>query len=159
MEIHRGEIVTEQRVGSVVVLRKGEMMTEQQVAFARKVEGYMAVKDFLDGNIREEELTVKAVEFSEQHPLIRGARYFLRFNESEEVLVLNRINEGIMRGAYRNKWSSRKILLRPVERIWSDMTPIWGLEIVPLVRCKECKSNYTIHLDTSTCEICHVINK
>ena len=138
---------------------KGEMMTEQQVAFAKKVEGYMAVKDFLDGNIREEELTVKAVEFSKQHPLIRGARYFLRFSESEEVLVLNRINEGIMRGAYRNKWSGRKILLRPVERIWSDMTPIWGLEIIPLVRCKECKSNYTIHLDTKMCEICHVINK
>ena len=159
MEIHKGEIITEQRVGSVVVLRKGEMMAEQQVPFARKVEGYMAAKDFLDGNIREEELTVKAVDSSEQHPKIRGARYFLRFNESEEVLVLNGINEGIMRGAYGRRWSDRKILLRPVERIWSDMTPIWGLEIVPLVRCKGCKSNYTIHLDTNMCEICTVINK
>lgn len=131
-------------------------MSEHRVAFAKKVEGYMAVKDFLDGNIREEELTIEAVEYAKQHPQIKGAKWFLTFKESEEVLVVNGINEGILRAAYSNHWSGRRILLRPVERVW-DMQPIWGLEIVPLKLCRECKSNYTNNMTLVLCEVCETI--
>ena len=130
----------------------------EEPAFARKVDGYMASKDFLEGNLRENVYTIRAVEMKYQHPDIRGADYFLRFEETEQAFVVNRINGRILRYAYGRFWSGKKIRIEPVERDW-DGTKVWALEITPLKLCTDCNKEYTQNMISQLCPWCEITTK
>ena len=130
-------------------------MEKEKTAFAQKKDGYMAALDFVEGRQREEAYIIGAVETADQHPTIDKAKYFLRFDNADEVLVVNKTNEGALRAAYGPAWSGQTIRIVPVERLW-DSKPVWGLSVIPMFRCKQC-GDYTDDRQTKKCEICKAV--